>query len=82
MIVGVLSEDRLREVGGRLAEVGGVVAVMLGGSRARGTHRADSDVDLGLYYRPDDPPAVEDLRRLARELDDRRLSDLVTEIGG
>lgn len=30
--------------------VQGIRAVALGGSRARGTHRPDSDVDLGLYY--------------------------------
>jgi predicted nucleotidyltransferase len=35
----------------RLAEVPGVRAVALGGSRARGTHRPDSDWDLGVYYR-------------------------------
>ncbi|MFJ9055502.1 nucleotidyltransferase domain-containing protein [Streptomyces sp. NPDC102409] len=35
----------------RLARVPGVEAVVLGGSRARGTHRPDSDWDLGLYYR-------------------------------
>ncbi|MFI6321156.1 nucleotidyltransferase domain-containing protein [Nonomuraea sp. NPDC050556] len=35
----------------QLIEVPGVVAVALGGSRARGTHRPDSDVDLGIYYR-------------------------------
>ncbi|WP_331745401.1 nucleotidyltransferase domain-containing protein [Kitasatospora sp. NBC_01300] len=35
----------------RLAEVPGVVGVMLGGSRARGEHRPDSDWDLGVYYR-------------------------------
>jgi hypothetical protein len=34
-----------------LGEVPGVVGVVLGGSRARGTHRADSDWDLGVYYR-------------------------------
>ena len=34
-----------------LARVSGVVAVALGGSRAQGTHRADSDWDFGLYYR-------------------------------
>lgn len=28
-------------------------AVALGGSRARGTHRPDSDVDLGVYYEGD-----------------------------
>ncbi|MDF2509525.1 MAG: nucleotidyltransferase protein [Microbacterium sp.] len=35
---------------GELVAVSGVGAVALGGSRARGTHRPDSDVDLGLYY--------------------------------
>jgi predicted nucleotidyltransferase len=35
----------------QLAALHGVVAVVLGGSRAAGTHRPDSDWDLGLYYR-------------------------------
>jgi nucleotidyltransferase-like protein len=35
----------------RLTAVPGVIAVVLGGSRAIGRHRPDSDVDLGLYYR-------------------------------
>ncbi|MFD4989800.1 nucleotidyltransferase domain-containing protein [Streptomyces sp. NPDC058374] len=34
-----------------LTAVPGVRAVALGGSRARGTHRPDSDWDLGVYYR-------------------------------
>ena len=34
-----------------LAGVPGVVAVVLGGSRARGAGRPDSDWDLGVYYR-------------------------------
>ncbi|MEV8455317.1 nucleotidyltransferase domain-containing protein [Streptomyces sp. NPDC052095] len=34
-----------------LAAVPGVRAVALGGSRARGAHRPDSDWDLGVYYR-------------------------------
>lgn len=34
-----------------LAELPGVVAVSLGGSRARGTERPDSDWDIGVYYR-------------------------------
>jgi hypothetical protein len=42
----------------RAATVPGVVAVTLGGSRAQGEHRPDSDWDFGLYYRgrldPDD----------------------------
>jgi hypothetical protein len=35
----------------RLQGIPGVVAVMLGGSRARGEARPDSDWDFGLYYR-------------------------------
>ena len=35
----------------RAAKIPGVVAVTLGGSRARGIARADSDWDFGLYYR-------------------------------
>jgi hypothetical protein len=33
-----------------LAGCHGVVGIVLGGSRARGRHRPESDVDLGLYY--------------------------------
>ncbi len=53
-------------VAARLVTVAGVVAVLLGGSRARGTDTPDSDVDLGVYYRP--PLDVAALAALAREL--------------
>ncbi|MFT3889855.1 MAG: nucleotidyltransferase domain-containing protein [Arachnia sp.] len=42
----MISDDRLQALAEDLAGVPGVVAVVLGGSRARGTHRPDSDVDL------------------------------------
>jgi hypothetical protein len=35
-----------------LAAMPGVVAVVLGGSRAEGRERPDSDWDLGIYYEP------------------------------
>jgi hypothetical protein len=70
-----------RNIAERLGEVAGVEAVALGGSWARGEAHPDSDVDLGLYYRPQAPPAVEALNELARELDDRRLPGLVTGFG-
>jgi Nucleotidyltransferase domain len=55
----VLTDVRLREVVERVAGVPGVVGVVLGGSRARGEHTPESDVDLGLYYRPPlDVPAL------------------------
>jgi hypothetical protein len=62
----------------RLATVPGVVAVALGGSRAIGRHRADSDVDLGLYYRGALDVAA--LRALAAEHADQVLG--LSEAGG
>ena len=53
----------LDAVADRLAEIPGVIAVALGGSRARGAERPDSDWDLALYYRgtidPDDVRALD-----------------------
>ncbi|MCR2784539.1 MULTISPECIES: nucleotidyltransferase domain-containing protein [unclassified Microbacterium] len=49
----MFDDDRLRAMAYELAAVPGVRAVALGGSRARGTHRPDSDVDLGLYVTAD-----------------------------
>jgi hypothetical protein len=49
-----------------LTAIPGVTGVMLGGSRARREYTADSDVDLGLYYRP--PLDVAGLGKLAREV--------------
>lgn len=48
----------------------------------RGEARPGSDVDLGIYYDPAGPPRVEELRRLASELDDRHPPDAVTDFGG
>ncbi|MFF9090630.1 nucleotidyltransferase domain-containing protein [Streptomyces sp. NPDC014991] len=70
--------DRLTEIADRLADVRGVVAVALGGSRAKGTSHPDSDHDLGLYYRP--PLDTDALRLLATELTGTSVD--VTEPGG
>ncbi|KOV70870.1 nucleotidyltransferase domain-containing protein [Streptomyces sp. MMG1121] len=57
----------------RLARLPAVQAVALGGSRAQGTHRPDSDWDLAVYYRgPFDP---DDLRAVG-------WAGEVSEIGG
>ncbi|MFC4944500.1 nucleotidyltransferase family protein [Pseudonocardia sp. GCM10023141] len=52
--------------------------MLLGGSRARGDHTPESDVDLGVYYRHD--PDVAALGALARELGGPDAE--VTEPGG
>ncbi len=62
----VITDEALRVLAARLAEVNGVVGVLLGGSRARGDHTPESDVDLGVYYRP--PLDVAALGFLAREV--------------
>ncbi len=61
----MIREESLQAMAADLSQVSGVEAVVLGGSRARGTHTEASDVDLGLYYdrqRLD----LQGLRRLAR----------------
>ncbi|MDF2711060.1 MAG: hypothetical protein K0R62_6712 [Nonomuraea muscovyensis] len=73
-----MDDVALRALARRLVEVPSVVAVVLGGSRARGTHRPDSDYDLGLYYRGE--PDVPALRALAAEVADRPPE--ITEPGG
>lgn len=55
-----------------------MVAVALGGSRARGTHRPDSDIDLGLYYHGS--LDVDQLRLLAHDITGTPTG--VTEPGG
>ena len=57
----------------QLAGLPTVLAVALGGSRAAGTHRPDSDWDLAIYYRGDVDP--DDLRALGHPGE-------VSEIGG
>ncbi|HEX5809619.1 MAG TPA: nucleotidyltransferase domain-containing protein [Anaerolineales bacterium] len=64
-----------------LKVVEGVRAIVLGGSRARGTHIPSSDVDLGIYYHPDKPLDMAQLSRIATSLDDAHRPDLVTPMG-
>ena len=56
----------LQPLAERLSQVGGVRAVLLGGSRARGEHTPESDFDLGLYY--EHPLDIGALQRLATEV--------------
>lgn len=61
-----LAAEDLVAIAERLVQVRGVDAVLLGGSRARGDHTADSDTDVGVYYRQ--PLDTAALGELAREL--------------
>ncbi|WP_375480216.1 nucleotidyltransferase family protein [uncultured Nostoc sp.] len=64
-----------------LRSIEGITAIALGGSRARGNHNNKSDVDLGIYYNPENPPDLIALNRLACELDDNHRVNLITAIG-
>jgi hypothetical protein len=55
-------------VTGVLAPVPGVAAVVLGGSRARGTARDDSDFDFGIYYQRHQLPERAALQAAAAKL--------------
>ena len=66
----------------QLAKVPGIAAVVLGGSRARGTANATSDYDIGLYYGPDEPLDTEHLLNVARGLVDDPGAAAITPVGG
>lgn len=73
--------DVALRVAQRLGATDHVVAVVLGGSRARGDADESSDVDLGIFYHADQPPDLAALRALARELDDRHPENALTDYG-
>ena len=54
----------------RLMTVQGIQAIVLGGSWASGDQRPDSDIDLGLYYREEQPLDIQHIQALAAELND------------
>jgi hypothetical protein len=65
----------------RLKAVPGIVAIVVGGSRARGTADPSSDTDLGLYYDRQSPLNVAAIDAIAAACDDRKCAGLVTALG-
>lgn len=65
-----------------LKQVEGVRALVLGGSRARGTENPTSDIDIGIYYDANHGLNIAQLGQVASLLDNEHRDDLVTEIGG
>lgn len=43
-------QNILNEIIKELNGIPGIVGIVLGGSRARGTNHATSDIDIGIYY--------------------------------
>jgi hypothetical protein len=78
----VVADPLLQRIVPRLSEVPGVVAVVLGGSRARGTANEASDYDIGLYYGPDSPLDTQSLLQVVKALVDEPASAAITPVGG
>ncbi|HEY0605437.1 MAG TPA: nucleotidyltransferase domain-containing protein [Herpetosiphonaceae bacterium] len=66
----------------RVQPIAGVQAIVLGGSRAHGTHTPTSDIDLGIYYHPAAALDLAALAQVATAIDDEHRAELVTGIGG
>jgi predicted nucleotidyltransferase len=65
----------------QLGALSGVRAVVLGGSHARGCARAESDIDLGLFYSEASPFSVQSLRELTEQINDT-VNPVVTDFYG
>jgi hypothetical protein len=64
-----------------LADVPGISAIALGGSRARGTADDASDYDVGLYFSEGKPPDTDRLLVVAKALVDDPDAAAVTPVG-
>ena len=72
----------IQEIVDEVRQVEGINAIVLGGSRARGTHTTSSDIDLGIYYHPESPLDLKTLGAVATGLDDEHRADVITPVGG
>ena len=80
-----MSAEKLRMLAAvteSLRHVPNVVAVVLGGSHARGFARPDSDIDIGVYYRQARPLPVGQIRSVAEKICTPGSVPIVTELYG
>lgn len=70
----------IQSVTEKLSSLPFIEGIVLGGSRARGTHTEDSDIDIGIYYNQEsfDLTAI---NQIATELDDENRNNLVVPPG-
>ncbi|REE56423.1 nucleotidyltransferase-like protein [Paenibacillus taihuensis] len=75
------AEQIIAAIAKKLRHIQGIEAVVLGGSRARGTHTPASDIDIGIYYNSSEELDLTALRAIAAELHDDG-DAVLTDIGG
>lgn len=71
----------IQKVSEELQTVPGIVGIVLGGSRARGTNLPDADIDIGIYYDEAAGFDTREVRKAAARLDDEGRENLVTGLG-
>lgn len=69
------------QINKELSGVKGIVGVVLGGSRARGTNHATSDIDIGIYYDEAAGFDVSEVGKIATKLDDEHRGNIITSLG-
>src|SRR5699024_2420677 len=77
----MIVQDIINEISKELKDVPGIIGVVLGGSRARGTNQPTSDIDIGIYYDESVGFDVEEVSKIATKLDDEHRENLVTSLG-
>lgn len=73
--------DTIQVLKEELEGLPGIVGIVLGGSRARGTHNPDSDIDIGIYYDESKGFNVNDVGKAALNINDVKKDNLVTALG-
>ncbi|MCA1028888.1 MULTISPECIES: nucleotidyltransferase domain-containing protein [Cytobacillus] len=74
-------DNIIQDIKEELDGLPGVVGVVLGGSRARGTHSPDSDIDIGIYYDESKGFNTNDIEKAAFNLNDDKKEHLITSLG-
>ncbi|MBD8069784.1 nucleotidyltransferase domain-containing protein [Bacillus sp. PS06] len=71
----------INEISKELKDFSGIVGIVLGGSRARGTDHPTADIDIGIYYDESAGFEVKEVSKIATKLDDNHREDLVASLG-
>lgn len=74
-------ENILNKISSELKNIPGIVGIVLGGSRARGTNLPNADIDIGIYYDESEGFEPAQMNAIATKLDDGHRENLITSLG-